>query len=54
MVTGVQTCALPIYYNTEGFAAKDIADADAGTSVYPSKVNVSVQVQVCYALEDKN
>ena len=42
------------YYNTEGFAAKDIADADAGTSVYPSKVNVSVQVQVCYALEDKN
>ena len=42
------------YYNTEGFAAKDIADAGAGTSVYPSKVNVSVQVQVCYALEDKN
>lgn len=42
------------YYNTEGFAAKDIADAGAGTSVYPSKVNVAVQVQVCYALEDKN
>ena len=42
------------YYNTEGFAAKDIADAGAGTSVYPSKVNVLVQVQVCYALEDKN
>ena len=42
------------YYNTEGFAAKDIADAGAGTSVYPSKVNVSVQVQVCDALEDKN
>ena len=42
------------YYNTEGFAAKDIADAGAGTSVYPSKVNVAVQVQVCYAREDKN
>lgn len=42
------------YYNTEGFAAKDIADAGPGTSVYPSKVNVAVQVQVCYALEDKN
>lgn len=42
------------YYNTEGFAAKDAADAGMGTSVHPSKVSVSVQVQICYALEDQN